>query len=158
MASLYEIIDVLVEHEYTDESEQVQAVVKDLTENPGSYIISNDVIFYALHHCGYLKTVLYAIRNTGKPYGESPVIQKQLTRLKSEYETIANVRDQMDFLCSMMEIMENVRLHNLRVSNASLKYAHTHFSEFADFIDTLKENNADFPVYNFTDEEKSDQE
>lgn len=154
MASIFEIVDFLAEQEYTDDSHQVKAFVRDLTENPGSYIISNMTIFHALHKCGYLRTLISALRESSKFCGESPLIQKRLLKLKYEHDNISSVKDQLDCLCTMMEIMETVKTNNLRVSNSSLEFAKTNFGEFSDFIDLLEKHNVDFPVYNFTSEEK----
>jgi len=150
MASLFKIVDLLHEKEYTDESEEVKCLVKDLTENPGSYIISNELKFYALHKCGYIKSLISALRQSSKLQGESPIIHKHILKLINEHENISTVADHVAFMCSMVDITDTVKSRNLRVSKASLMLAKEHFSEFDDFIDTLKEHNVDFPVYNFT--------
>ena len=147
--ALYEIIDLFVESGFTDESQSVKDFVNDLQNNPGSYLITNEIVFYAIRKCRYLKTLINALYNAKRYTGESPVIQKRLLKLQQQRERIVSVEDQMEWLCDMLDLMNEVKDKQLRVSNVSMDYAMKYFGEFETFMSTLEENHIDMPVYNF---------
>ena len=150
--ALYEVIDIFCKKEYTKDSPDVLTMVEDLKQNPGSYIIDNELIFYALYKCKYLSNFIEALRASQRFYGESPAVQKHLLKLKELRDNIETVDDQIDWCCTVITVMETIRKQNLRVSNASMNFAREHFGEFEEFMNTLDNNRVDMPVYNFTDE------